>query len=75
MPLSCRANTPRGPRLPGTCSQYSKKAMPQLTRTSVISGPDFNFRWPYQATVMKTLLATSSTGYSQAVIGMPYIGR
>ena len=41
-------------RLAGTASQYSKKAMLQLAITSSHSGLCSNFRWPYQAKVMKT---------------------
>src|SRR5438105_275338 len=49
-------------RLAGTCSRYSNSAMPQLTRaTTYHVEPSLkNFRWPYQASVMKTLDATSS---------------
>jgi hypothetical protein len=35
--------------------QYSKKAMPQLTRMTFHSASWRNFRWPYQAKVMKML--------------------
>jgi hypothetical protein len=35
--------------------QYSKKAMPQLTRITFQSASWRNFRWPYQAKVMKML--------------------
>jgi hypothetical protein len=45
--------------LAGTASQYSTKAMPQLASTTVGSGLSLNFRWPYQAKVMKTLDANS----------------
>src|SRR5690606_9469023 len=68
MPLSCGAEYTALPRrLPGTCRQYSKKAILQLTRTTVSSGADLIFRWPYQATVMNMLPAISSTGYGWAV--------
>ncbi len=61
MPLSCGAEYTALPRrLPGTCRQYSKKAMPQLTRIAIISGVLLYFRCPYHAKVMKTLLASSS---------------
>src|SRR5262245_61234370 len=47
-------------RLPGTCRQYSKKAMPQLTAMAIESGaPRWVFRCPYQAKVMKRLEAVS----------------
>src|SRR5258705_9520564 len=48
-------------RLAGTCSRYSKNAIPQLASTATISGfePRF-FKWPYQANVMKTFDATSN---------------
>ena len=42
-------------RLAGTWKQYSKKAMPQLTRMTFHSASWRNFRWPYQAKVMKML--------------------
>src|ERR1700758_3743752 len=49
-------------RLAGTCSRYSKRAMPQLTMATTYHGEPVlkNFRWPYQAAVMKTFEATSS---------------
>ena len=48
-------------RLAGTCSRYSNNAMPQLTSAATYQGDVARFfRWPYQAKVMKTLLATSS---------------
>jgi len=48
-------------RLAGTCSRYSNSATPQLTRAAVYQGVLARFfRWPYQAKVMKTLLAISS---------------
>src|SRR6476661_6929422 len=48
-------------RLAGTWSRYSKNAMPQLTTAARYHGVVFRcFRWPYQATVMKRLDATSS---------------
>src|SRR3977135_3178422 len=60
MVLSCAAEYTALPqRLAGTASQYSTKAMPQLTSTTVGSGLSLNFRWPYQAKVMKTLEANS----------------
>jgi hypothetical protein len=40
-------------RFAGTIRQYSKKAIPQLTRITVISAVSLNFRCPYQAKVMK----------------------
>jgi len=40
--------------LAGTAKQYSKKAIPQLTRITVISGADLYFRCPYHANVMNT---------------------
>src|SRR3981081_2675766 len=46
-------------RLAGTASQYSKKAMTQLTMMTSGSELSLNFRWPYQAKVMKTLEANS----------------
>src|SRR5208283_5985339 len=52
-------------RLAGTCSRYSKNAMPQLTRMTSSSGLVLNFKWPYHANVMKTFEQVSSTIGSQ----------
>src|SRR5690606_23165968 len=40
-------------RLAGTAIQYSTRAMPQLTTITSRIGDSLNFRWPYQAVVMK----------------------
>ena len=40
-------------RFAGTWKQYSKKAMPQLTRITFQRAEVRNFKWPYQAKVMK----------------------
>jgi hypothetical protein len=45
--------------LAGTASQYSKNAMPQLTMMTDGSKLSLNFKWPYQAKLMKTLEANS----------------
>ena len=43
-------------RFAGTCTRYSKKAMPQLMMAATNQGFDSRLRrWPYQANVMKTL--------------------
>jgi hypothetical protein len=42
-------------RFAGTWKQYSKKAMPQLTRITFQRAEVRYFRWPYQAKVMKML--------------------
>jgi hypothetical protein len=42
-------------RLAGTCRQYSKKAMPQLIKITFHKATLVNFRWPYQAKVIKML--------------------
>src|SRR5689334_3342770 len=70
MVLSCAAEYTALPqRLAGTASQYSKKAMPQLTMMTSGSGLSLNFRCPYQAKVMKTLEANSiKTGSSEGEI-------
>src|SRR5688572_11169141 len=48
-------------RLAGTCSRYSKRAMPQLTSAAIHQGfADSSRRCAYQAKVMKTFEATSS---------------
>src|SRR5690606_14908715 len=58
--------TPLPMRLAGTIRLYSKKAMPQLTTIAMNSGALLYLRWPYQAKVMNTLLASSnSTGRRQ----------
>lgn len=51
------SNTPF--RLAGTIKQYSKKAIPQLSRIAFHSGMPFSFKKPYQANVMKILEAIS----------------
>src|SRR5215213_3467450 len=47
-------------RLAGTMKQYSRNAMPQLTRIVSTSGALLCLRWPYQAKVMKTLEMSNS---------------
>src|SRR5579864_59073 len=48
-------------RLPGTCSRYSKKAIPQLSSAARYQGRSARLRrCAYQAKVMKTLEAMSS---------------
>src|SRR5437879_1053073 len=45
-------------RLAGTCSRYSKSAMPQLANAATYHGRDDKLRrWAYQANVMKTFEA------------------
>src|SRR5690606_22428949 len=72
MPLSCGAEYTAAPiRLAGTIRQYSKKAMPQLTRITVNSGAERYFGCPYQAKVMNTLEPTSSnTGSRRSRAGL-----
>src|SRR5579862_9280657 len=49
-------------RLPGTCSRYSKNAIPQLSSAATYQGRSARFfRWAYQAKVMKMLEAPSSS--------------
>src|ERR1700733_12579560 len=49
-------------RLPGTCSRYSKKAMPQLTNAATYQGRSARFfRCAYQANVMNTFEQMSSS--------------
>ncbi len=54
--LSCGSvSLPKPMRLAGTCSRYSKNAIPQLARIgddAAVCSPRF-LRWPYQANVMK----------------------
>src|ERR1700709_493028 len=78
MVLSCAAlYTALPQRLAGTASQYSKKAIPQLTSTASGSQLSLNLRWPYQAKVMKTLEANSmSTGKTDGeIVGMDILSR
>src|SRR3954468_888967 len=45
-------------RLAGTCSRYSKSAIPQLANAATYHGRDDKLRrWAYQANVMKTFEA------------------
>ena len=63
-------------RLAGTASQYSKKARPQLASTTTHRAWSLNFRWPYQAKVMKTFDSDSSrTVWSSGDIGGIGAGR
>ncbi len=49
-------------RLAGTCSRYSKSAIPQLTSAATYQAlVCMFFRWPYHAKVMNTLEAVSSS--------------
>src|SRR6185369_11883634 len=48
-------------RFAGTWNRYSASAMPQLTSAATYHGAVARFfRWPYQASVMKTFEAISS---------------
>src|ERR1700754_2472312 len=47
-------------RLAGTCKQYSKNAIAQLTRIAIQSAVSRCRRWPSHATVMKMLEASKS---------------
>src|SRR5690606_35439490 len=52
-------------RLAGTCSMYSKKAMPQLASAATNQGfESSSLRCAYQANVMKTLLSARSSTVS-----------
>ena len=54
MSLSCTpVNCPCPNRFAGTWRQYSKKAIPQLAKITIQSGLCLNFKWPYQANVIK----------------------
>src|SRR4029077_9288243 len=61
-------------RLPGTCSRYSKNAMPQLTSAATYQGRAARFfKCAYQAKVMKTFDAVSNrvaemTGFMDRVL-------
>ena len=58
-------------RLAGTWSRYSNKAMPQLMRAAMNHGLEArDLRWPYQASVIKTLLRMSIP----AVMRMVFMG-
>src|SRR5690606_2031218 len=61
-------------RLAGTCSMYSKKAMPQLASAATNQGfESSSLRCAYQANVMNTLLAASSNTVSpiSRIVGCP----
>src|SRR5688572_3211678 len=62
MIFSCASDSSVKPmRLAGTCSRYSKSAMPQLTSAAIHHGfAESSRRCAYQAKVMKMLEATSS---------------
>src|SRR5262245_15142155 len=47
-------------RLAGTCTRYSKKAMPQLIRITTGRATSRKRRWPYQASVMKAFETISN---------------
>src|SRR5580704_16761231 len=54
MVLSCAVlNSYEPMRFAGTWKQYSKKAIPQLTKMTFQSAEVRNFKWPYQAKVIK----------------------
>src|ERR1035438_10675002 len=64
--LSCTGDQTLLPqRLAGTCSTYSKKAMPQLTMMTSQMGRSLNFKCPYQANVIKTFEQVNNTNGSQ----------
>jgi hypothetical protein len=55
-------------RLAGTCSRYSKSAIPQLTRAAIHHGLACRcLRWPYQANVMKRFDKASSVAVIASV--------
>ena len=62
MILSCASENCVAPiRFAGTCNKYSNSAMPQLISAATHHGLLARFfRWPYHATVMKTLERTRS---------------
>src|SRR5689334_1997841 len=60
-------------RLAGTARQYSKKAMPQLIRTTCQSTAWGNLSCPYQAKVMKMLEANSSRMGAKAAMAGPWL--
>src|SRR5271168_3915277 len=62
MVLSCAVLNSYEPiRFAGTWKQYSKKAIPQLTRMTFQSAEVRYFKWPYQANVMKMFEMVSRT--------------
>src|ERR1041384_3471415 len=75
MILSCGSVSAVKPmRLAGTCSRYSKRAMPQLASAATHQGQVARFlRWAYQAKVMNTLEAASSA--AAATTGESWITR
>ena len=55
----------------GTCRQYSKSAIDQLTRITFHNATPLNFRWPYHAKVMKMFDPISNTiGHTRAPIDL-----
>src|SRR5690242_17173466 len=57
-------------RLAGTCSRYSKRAMPQLASAAIHQGlAESSFRCAYHAKVMNTLEATSRAAESATAWG------
>src|SRR5690242_5514176 len=68
MILSCVAEYTELPhRFAGTCSTYSKNAMPQLARMTRNNGLFLNFKCPYHANVMKTFEQDNSAMGNQRV--------
>src|SRR5437868_13899452 len=55
-------------RLAGTCRQYSKNAISQLTAITFHSATPLYFRWPYQAKVMNTFDRISRTMVAMPVL-------
>src|SRR4051812_44635460 len=76
MIFSCGSESEVKPmRLAGTCSRYSKSAMPQLTSAAIHHGLSDRFlRCAYQANVMNTFDATRSNA-QLAVAGNVVMGR
>src|SRR5262245_34274641 len=56
-------------RLAGTWRQYSKKAIPQLTRIASHSADCLCLRCPYQANVMNTLERVKRTMVTMGLLG------
>lgn len=61
------------PAIGGNLQQVLKKAIPQLARMTTSNGRFLNFKWPYQAMVMKMFEQVSRTTGSQWDWSMRFI--
>src|SRR5689334_8429792 len=68
MIFSCASDSVVKPiRLPGTCSRYSKSAIPHETSAAIHQGFDCRcFRWPYHAKVMNRFDTVRNAAHTSA---------